>query len=225
MKLYVNEFCIGLHSHCNWNCPYCIAKNNELPLDEDEILEEIYKIRHLLKSVYLSGGEPGILSDYFWDKIFEMTDDKLAICTNGTFIHKDFHLKYFNKIREIIVHCVQELNQNIHPKILDFIRNFPRHTDVANIVVHRQNSHLLYEFLKKYKDIHFSIFFTDSSFVPFHTTEEYNYPIDAESCMEIFKVLVKIGGYSNLTSNLMKALIKNDFRFLNGWSKMNRALE
>jgi len=223
-KLYVNEFCIGLHNVCNWKCPYCIARDPNGAYNENEILNEIKKIKYKLKHVFLSGGEPGLLSDDFWYKLFHMTDYKLAICTNGTFIKKNFHVKYEKHIREIIIHCVSELDQEIDKKILHFIEDNHNYNVVTNIVLHNKNSHLLYNFLKKYPNINFSLFFTDSTFTPFHFEGKYDYPIQYKSCMEIFKALGKIGGYSNYTNRLIKCIINNNYTHLNSWSHMNRGL-
>jgi organic radical activating enzyme len=224
MTLYVNEFCIGLHSFCNWNCKYCIAKNNNIEYNEDQILNEIRPIKHALKDVYLSGGEPGILSDKFWNELFQMTQYKLAICTNGTFILKNYHIKYEKYIREIFVHCVSELDEEINPIILDFISNKQSMKVTPNIVIHDKNHHLLHDFLKRYDNIKFDLLFTDSSFKTFHTDEPYQYAIQAEACINIFKVLSKFKKYTNYTTSLMKAIIKKDYKYLNSWSQMNREL-
>lgn len=225
MSLYVNEFCIGLHSHCNWNCDYCIAKNNQILYSEEQILSEIEPIKHKLKSVYLSGGEPGILSDDFWYKLFHMTNYKLAICTNGTFIKKDYHNKYKKHIRELYIHCVSELDKNIDKDILNIIRNKQSYIVTPTIVAHNKNSHLIYDFLKRYSDITFNILFTDSSFKTFHTDDPYEYPIQEEACMELFKALSKFKQYSQYTNYLIKGIVKNNFTYLNSWSYMNRELK
>ena len=73
-------------------------------------------------------------------------------------------------------------------------------------------------------DFPFSIFFTDASFKTFHTDEPYEYAIQRESCEIIIKALGKVGGYEHYTSRLMKALIKNDFTFLNPWSEINEGI-
>jgi len=224
MSLYINEFCIGLHSFCNWDCKYCIAKNNDFEVNETEILKEIEPIKHKLKDVFISGGEPGILSDDFWNKLFHMTDYKLAICTNGTFIKKNYHIKYQKYIREIFIHCVPELDKEIEPLILDIINNKQSYMITPTIVIHNNNSHLIHDFLTKYSDIRFVLLFTDSTFSPFHTDEPYYYAIQAESCLKIFKTLGKFN-YSHYSNLLIKAIIKNDYRHLNSWSKMNRELK
>jgi organic radical activating enzyme len=224
MKLYVNEFCIGLHSVCNWNCPYCIARDPNGTYDEDEILNEIKPIKYKLKDVYLSGGEPGLLSTYFWDELFNMTEYKLAICTNGTFIKKGYHIRYESKIRSIMIHCVKELNYDIDDEILKVINNKTRYSVEPVIVIHNKNSHLLEEFLEKYHQLNFSLFFTDTTFSPFHHNNEYDYPIQKKSCMEIIKILGKYNKYSRYTTPLTKSIIKNDYRYLNKWSQMNRGL-
>ncbi len=222
MKLYTNEFCIGLHSKCNWNCSYCIARNNNISYDESEILENIEPIKNKLGYVYLSGGEPGILSVDFWDKLFGLTDHKLSICTNGTFIKNGYHLRYENQIREIIIHCVQELDHDIDEEVLGVITSKNQYKIVPNIVLHNKNSHLLDEFLCKY-DFEFSLFFTDSSFIPFND-KPYEYAIQGESCLSIYKNLAKNSEYSEYSNRLLRAIIKKDYRFLNSLSERNREL-
>jgi len=222
--LYVNEFCIGLHSQCNWSCPYCIAKNNNIPYTEADILEQIEPIKHMLGNVFLSGGEPGILSESFWSKLFEMSTFKLSICTNGTFVLQDYHEKFSEFIREIIIHCVQELTDDIHPKILKLIRSLAPYKIVPNIVVHDQNADHLDEFLERYPDIEFSIFFTDGSFETFHSTEPYRYAIQRESAVVIMKAL-KQRKYEKYLNKITLAIIKNDFKYLNDWSNVNRELK
>ena len=222
--LYVNEFCIGLHSKCNWNCPYCISKNNNIPMIESEILEEVVKRKHVLGQVFLSGGEPGLLSESFWDSLFNISEHKLSICSNGTFIKQKYHIKHNNKIRSIILHCVSELDQEIDQEILDWYTQKHKYNKELNIVVHNKNSHLLYDFLKKYEHINFLLYFTDETFHMIHSDEPYDYSIKKESAINIIKELGKIKNYSNYSNILTKAVIKNDYKNLNSWSYMNREL-
>ena len=225
MNLYVNDICIGLHSKCNWNCSYCIARDPKAIIDEDDIFNQIVPIKNRLGKLELSGGEPGLLSENFWNKLFNLTDHKLAICTNGTFIHNDYHIKFKNKIRSILVHCVPELDQDIHPKILQLKKEKVPYKLSFSIVVHNKNIHLLDAFLNKYSNIQFNLFFTDATFKPFHHNELYNYNIQPESGMELFKILANKSKYSQYTNILMKAILSKNFKYLNSWSAKNHEIK
>lgn len=211
---------MGLHSKCNWDCPYCVSKDPNAIIDEDEILKQIYPIRNRLGRLELSGGEPGLLSNSFWSKLTSMTQHKLAICTNGTFIHNDYHIKFEKDIRSILIHCVEELDQDIHQKILNIHNTSTPYIVKLNIVVHNKNHHLLYNFLEKYKGIQFTIFFTDSTFTPFHHNNPYDYPLNKDSVISVIKTLSKFN-YMTYTNRLMRMIIKDDYRYLNTWSSQN----
>lgn len=218
--LYVNNICIGLLNKCNWNCTYCIAKRVGQIVDEDNIIEQIIPIKHKLRNLVLSGGEPGLLSIDFWDKLFSLTDYKLGICTNGTFVINGLAHRYKSKIKTLIIHCVQELDQDIHPVTLDFIRN-PFVPIVVNVVIHNKNSHLISDFLDKYNDISFSINFTDSTFIK---DDSYDYAINKESAIKIVNQLSKYKGYSTEMSKLIRCIINNNFTYINYWSPDNKEL-
>jgi len=217
--LYVNNICIGLLNICNWNCKYCIAKRIGQIVDEDNIIKQIIPIKHKLKTLVLSGGEPGLLSVDFWDKLFALSDYKLSICTNGTFIIKGLHERYKSKIKTLIIHCVQEIDQDINPMVLDFIRHDNIPYDI-NVVIHKKNAHLIKSFLNKYNDIQFMINFTDSTFI----RGDYEYAIDKEAAMEIVKQLTNFKGYAKYSSKLIRCIIRNNFIYINDWSPENKEL-
>ena len=223
-KLYVNELCVGLHSKCNWDCTYCIAKKPNAIIDEDEIFEQLIPIKNRLNKIFLSGGEPGLLSENFLERLTNLTNHKLGICTNGTFVHKNYHIKFEKNIRSILIHCVPELDEDIHPKILEMAdKIFPFTVDYT-IVIHDKNSHLLEAFLKKYHHIHFSLCLTDETFYsyPYPTPELfYDFPIKEKTALELIKIFSKCSGYSDFSDLLVKAILKKNFKYLNMWSDKN----
>lgn len=222
MSLFVNEICIGLHSKCNWNCKYCVARWDDAEIDEVEIIDKLYPIRNKLKKLWLSGGEPGLLSVPFWDYLFYITPSSLKICTNGTFIIRGYTERYKLMINQIMIHCVEELDQDIHPKVLDFIRT-SNISKIVNVVLHKHNVHLLSSFLNKYKDIEIDLNFADQTFTSINAqyNKQYDYALDKESIIEIIKQLSNFKGYNQYTSFLTKKIIQNDFICLNPWSNKN----
>jgi len=222
MSLYYNNMCISLFNQCNWDCKYCTAKNNNKPYNEDTILEGLETLKDKLDKLDLTGGEPGILSAFFWERLCKM-NCKLSICTNGLFIHKNYHIKFSKCIRKIQLHCVPELDYDIHEKSLEFIRTENPFPVLPTLVIHNKNAHLLEGFLEKYSDITFHFSFTDSLFDR-DPNWEYIYSIKKEACLEIFKVLAKTKKYSEYSERLIKSYVKNDFRYLNEWSKTLRKL-
>jgi len=219
--IFINNICIGLLSNCNWNCKYCIARDNSKQIDEELILKQIIPIKNKLKTLWLSGGEPGILSTNFWDRLFSLTNYKLSICTNGTFILNGFTDRYKSKIKCIMIHCVKELDHDIHSSTLDFIKN-SKIKKVVNIVIHKQNTHLIRSFLKKYSDIKFDINFTDETFMKYRKDIGYQYVIDKNASIEILHQLSGFGKYYRHSSMIAKCIIKNNFKYLNAWASENK---
>ena len=101
--MFVNSVCIAFLTQCNWRCKYCIASNNSIPIDEDAIYSKLYPIRHKLEKLWISGGEPGLLSDDFWSKLLESINFKLKVCTNGTFITRGHYVKYRDRISNLMI--------------------------------------------------------------------------------------------------------------------------
>jgi uncharacterized Fe-S cluster-containing radical SAM superfamily protein len=170
-----------------------------------------------LKTLWLSGGEPGILSDNFWNKLFNLTEYKLKICTNGTFILNGFADKYESKINAITIHCVEELDQDINPIVLNFIKTTKIKLQV-NVVIHRYNAHLIKSFLQKYNDINIVFNFSDESFCKI---PDYKYYINKDAAIEIIKQLSGFKHYGIYTTRLAKCIIKNNFKYINPWSIKN----
>lgn len=229
MPLYVNDLCIGLHSKCNWRCKYCVARWDDAIIDEVKIIEELEPIKDKLRTLWLSGGEPGLLSIEFWDYLFYITSHPLNICTNGTFIKRGFVNRYKSLIRRLMIHCVEELDQEIDPTVVDFIKNTGVNISV-NIVVHKENTHLIYDFLNKYKDLCFiDINFADQTFAEINN--QYNKPydivMDERAVYATIRELGKLGkdgkfgNYGKYTDFLMRKYIQKDFSHLNKWSNKN----
>ena len=123
-----------------------------------------------------------------------------------------------------MVHVVRDLDCDIHPKIL---RAMKKENVLGTIVLHNKNSVMLNDFLRKYSTIEFNISFTDSSFKEIHTENGYEYPIEKDSALEMIKafgVNNQKKFYTKHIDILMKAIIKNDFKHLNGWSDRNKTL-
>ena len=222
MSLFINDICIGLHSKCNWKCNYCVARWDNAKIDENLILEKLLPIKNKLRTLWLSGGEPGLLSVQFWDLLFYSIGFSIKICTNGTFILKGYHKRYKPQISQIMIHCVEEIDQDINPIVLEFIKksDIPK---IVNIVLHKYNVHLLSSFLDKYKDIRIELNFADQTFKNINAkyNKQYNYALDKESIIEIIKQLSNFEGYDQYTSFLTKKIIQNDFVCLNPWSNKN----
>lgn len=222
MPLYVNELCIGLHSKCNWRCKYCVARWDNAVINEIQILDELLPITDKLKTLWLSGGEPGLLSVQFWDYLFYITKCSLKICTNGTFIRRGYVDRYYNLIQQLMIHCVEEIDQDIDPYILQFIRETNIDT-IVNIVIHKNNPHLIGSFLSKYPDIKFVLNFADQSFAEINKqyNKKYDFTPNKASIIETIKQLSKFKGYDPYINFLTKNLIRNNFTQLNCWSNKN----
>jgi organic radical activating enzyme len=222
MPLYVNEICIGLHSKCNWCCKYCVARWDDAEINEDQIIEEIEPIKDKLRTLWLSGGEPGLLSVQFWNYLFYSSEYPLSICTNGTFIRRGYADLFRSKIRRLMIHCVQEMDQDINPFVLQFIRK-SRISKIVNTVIHKNNTHLIYDFLNKYKDIQFEFNFADQTFAEINNqyNKEYDCAMDRTAVISVIRELGKLGNYGKYTNFLAKKLIQNDFKHLNPWSYKN----
>jgi organic radical activating enzyme len=222
MPLYVNDICIGLHSKCNWRCKYCVARWNNSVIDEVKIIDEVLLIKDKLKTLWLSGGEPGLLSEQFWDRLFYESEYPLSICTNGTFITRGFAKKYKSKIFRLMIHCVEEIDQEIDPSILTFIKE-TKISKTVNFVIHKTNPYLIKNFLNKYSNLKFEFNFADQSFVDINRNykKEYDYGLDKESIIEVIKQLSNFKNYGKYSSFLTRKLIQNDFTNLNVWSNKN----
>ena len=219
--MFVNDICIGLLQQCNWNCRYCIASKNVEAIDEVAIFKELFPIRHKLEKLWISGGEPGLLSETFWHKLYSSIDFSLKICTNGTFITNGLYDIFKNRVHSLAIHCVNELDQDIDKRLIQAVKEDKTHKIILNIVVHRHNTHMIKDFLTKYKDLgHIHINFTDQTFADI-TDKDYDYVIDRKAAENIVKQLGSFPGYNFLVAFIVKGLINNKYDNLNPWSPKN----
>jgi hypothetical protein len=221
MDFFKNDLCTSILTNCNWNCEYCIAKDNSSPIDEEKIFEYVKSIQNELNYLFLSGGEPGLLSEDFWDKVFNLTNKRLLIASNGTFIKNQYLKKYAKHIKILMIHPVPELDQNIPQYILDIIP-FCKYHNVDlwfEIVIHKFNIDLLKPFLLKYPNIHFILSFTDY-FYKKNSNENYRYCIGKEEALQLIHIIKEFPEYSEKLTLLMLSILLNDFTYLNSWSKL-----
>ena len=217
--MFVNDICVGILRKCNWNCKYCIVSNRNEKIDEDAIFEELYPIRNKLKYLWISGGEPGLLSEQFWSKLVDSIDFNLKICTNGTFIINGLYDKFRVRINQLAIHSVSELTQDIHPKVLELVRKrIPNIT--FNIVVHKYNVSYVKDFLTKYNDIIFTINFTDETFDR-SNVPDYEYVIDREAALILVNQLSSLPNYQTYLNYVVRLLMNKNYDNLNPWSPKN----
>jgi len=110
---------------CNWNCDYCISYTHAQPEKTFEtVLEEINNLPDSIKSVTISGGEPGILSK---DRLSIIIDNlkeknlKIDLMTNGLFFEN--HPEFIQDIDEIFYHVVEDLSTKKDFKLYSDIMN------------------------------------------------------------------------------------------------------
>lgn len=218
--LYIDDVCVGLSSACNWTCPYCISYSDQ-SVNEELLLKEVRKIKHLFQTHVVSGGEPGILSDNFWSRFFKTVQVPVEICTNGTFILKGFHEKYKSHIKSIDIHAVENVYKNavIADEVLDAYKANPHWQ--MNIVIDNWSAHHFGTFLDKYPDITFVLNFADGH--PKLYKPDYDRSIGKTDAKAIIRELTGRKEYKEYSSRIMRAIIKNNFANLNNWTPKNRA--
>ena len=189
-------------TECNWKCNYCkYSKSNLIP-DENKALKIFEKYKDIL--THISGGEPGLLSNKFWDHVFNTK--KVGVITNGLFILKGYYKKYQDKITNIKVHATPELNKDINPNILKIIREKYPNME-TNIVIHKRNINLIKPFLKKYPDIEFKIIFSGTQVYP-----GFGNNIDNKiTVISLIDRLRELPQYSYLIPKLLKAISSNNW--------------
>lgn len=142
--------CVITTFQCNWNCNYCAARykryQNCKMKSDDEIVEIVSeKINNHEGRISLTGGEPGLMSSYFYDSLFKKLNKKVNVNTNGMWFKRGYYEKYSFYVDSIIYHCVKELTNNIeHWK-------YCYHDDVYPVVViHSKNIKYIKGFLQRY---------------------------------------------------------------------------
>ena len=111
-----------LNKKCNWKCDYCNQGTNIPPdLSDDVLLSKISFCLEQMKGetndIYLSGGEPGLWSDYFFDEFDKLIKEfcingRIMIFTNG----KIFEKKIFEEKKydwHFIWHVVPRINKDV----------------------------------------------------------------------------------------------------------------
>lgn len=121
-----------------------------------------------------------------------------------------------------MLHCVQEIDQDIDPYIVEFIKSTKISISV-NFVIHKNNPHLIADFLNKYRDIQFEVNFADQTFAEINEEHHkaYDCLMDKDSIIETVIQLGKFKNYDRYTNFLTRKLIQNDFKYLNPWSYKN----
>jgi len=218
--LYIDNVCVGLLNSCNWECPYCISYSGDT-FNEELILKEVRKIKHLFPSHVVSGGEPGLLSRNFWSRFFTTVGVPVEICTNGTFIIKGYHEIFKEYIKSIDIHAVSSpfVKSEIDQKVIDAYKENPHWQ--MNIVVDNHSADFFGKFLDKYPDITFVLNFADGA--PKLYDKNYSRSIDKKAAEDIIKQLKGRSAYKEYTNRIMYAILKNDFENLNNWTPKNRA--
>ena len=185
---------------CNWTCSYCEYKSSGIIPDEDKAIAIFDK--HKDKLTHITGGEPGLLSERFWDHVFNTRS--VGVLTNGLFIKKGYFKKYRDKINHLYIHVSPELDVPIHPSILKIIRSGDAVVE-PSIVVHKKNIPLIRKFLEKYSDIEFNITMSGSQFYP---DRGYNIT-DKDTAISIIDQLRGLPPYQQFITSLLKAITSN----------------
>ena len=187
---------------CNWTCPYCEYSQNNNPPDEDSAIEIFDKYKDVI--THITGGEPGLLSTRFWDHVFNTRS--VGVLTNGLFITKGYYDKYRDKVTHLYVHATPELDIDISPKVLQLLRTNDPKVE-ASVVIHKRNTHLIKNFIKKYPEIEFNITMSGSQFYPdigFNIT-------DRKTALEVIEQLKDFPQYAHFIPKLIKAITSNDW--------------
>jgi hypothetical protein len=104
---------VFLTQRCDRKCEYCdIGKiNNPKDMDLDLFLKYIpyIKERFKPKSINLSGGEIGLLSEEVLDVVFKELNG-IRVNTNGLFVKRGYYDKYKDKISEVFYHIIDDKN-------------------------------------------------------------------------------------------------------------------
>lgn len=189
-------------TECNWKCSYCeYSRCLSIP-DENKAIEIFEKHKSTL--THITGGEPGLLSEKFWDHVFNYK--KLGVLTNGLFITKGYYSKYHNRLNHLYVHATPELDISISEKVLDVLKSGDPIVE-PSIVVHKQNINLIKPFLEKYKDISFNITMSGTQFYP-----DRGFNINTkEDALEIIKQLKDFPQYNSFVVKLLKAISSNNW--------------
>ncbi len=202
---------------CNWKCSYCddyITESVEEDNLSDQDMLDYLKEHAPARKIILTGGEPGLRSEWFWEQFFDTFKDRnIHVLTNGTFILKGFAEKYDKHIDSLLIHSVRELTDNINPKVLEYHNTYNK--SEFSLVVNKLNIDLLSSFLNRYLDVEFKLFFTNS-FHDYTGTKVHKYVIGREEALLIIDILKEFDNCGDASSRLMKGYLTNNFDGING---------
>ena len=146
---------LNITFNCNWNCDYCISdthKQKEKSIES--VIKEIDEFPEEVRSVSLSGGEPGLLPKKHIDIIIKKLKEKkltIDLMTNGLFLER--YAEYIEYIDEIFYHCVED------PSKKD---SFKKYADIMSkenryyvLVITNENFDDVQYYIDSYNDIKF----------------------------------------------------------------------
>jgi len=182
---------------CNWKCTYCEYCDNDIHPDEDKAIAIFEKYKDRL--THITGGEPGLLSERFWDHVFNTR--RVGVLSNGLFIQKGYYEKYHDRLDHLYIHVTPELNNAISPSTLKVIRSKDPIVE-PSFVIHKKNIHMVRDFLNKYNDIDFNITISGAQFYP---DRGYNIT-ERESALKVIEQLKDFPKYNRIIGRLLKAI-------------------
>lgn len=155
---YKREIILRPLMKCNWNCEYCGFNESDLTkiefIDETFTLEMIeYMFSKYSDNEYLiSGGEPGLLSFDFFNKLIKLINDyhieKIDLETNGTVFKYDLD---FSKFRLIRYHAVVDIAKNDYIQYTDFPDDW--NIEIITILTKNSNLSTLESHIRKYEKL------------------------------------------------------------------------
>lgn len=198
-----NFLMLRVLTSCNWKCHYCEYGHLTHQKIDDDLAIKIFE-ENKEETTHITGGEPGLLSEKFWDYVFGVKP--LGVITNGTFIKRGYYEKYKDRITHLYIHAVQELDEDIDPEILEFVCNNKNPNFEISFVIHKHNIPLIKSFLEKYNDIVFNITMSGEQF-----SQNSHYHLDRESALRVIAVLKDFPRYSYFKNKLFLAIIRDNW--------------
>lgn len=111
------QYYISYTENCDWKCSYCdfptLEKCKTAPvefaIEAMDILKEATGHDHMIE-YGLEGGELGVLSTEYLDKVFEHDlADTYVTCTNGLFMKRGYHERYADKLHYVLHHVQPDI--------------------------------------------------------------------------------------------------------------------
>lgn len=209
------------NKECNWNCEYCNQKLDDKTHVSEEVLYnnfEKYSNYFLEKygKIYLilTGGEPGLWSDFLWEKILNFISENflkivgVLICSNGEIFKKDIFKTA--KLNVFVLWHVSENMDNVVslPENISDESGFSLGFNVFPItVLTKKNMENLEFFLSNnsfIKELTIDLF-QNSKFTDFECS------FSKQDLNDIIKLLIKNGDKINSDSIKAISLYKNRF--------------